>query len=152
MKKFLSFCLLLTLGGCAIPSSGNSYQLYYVNEYSSTGQALQSVVRYLPEDQEEIDIKTLVEAHLEYGIPDDVQSPFPSGTTVLRGEVLENGLAEVTFSSEYGELSGIEKTVADFAVFHTIIQLPRVNAVQIHVQGEEEEPPVLKEGAGVFME
>ncbi len=153
MKKILSLSfLLLILNGCVLPSTNNRYELFYINDYSSTGQALHGVIRYLPQSQKEITIKELIEAQLNYGVSDDVKSPFPSGTAVLWGELQENGLAAVGFTSEYGELSGIEKTIADFAVFHTIIQLPDVYAVQIHFQGQEEPPPILKEGDGTFLQ
>lgn len=137
------FCLLSLGSGCQLhlPSAENAYQFYYVNDYSSTGEALIGVTRYLADKQGDISAKTLLEAHMNYGKEADVRSPYPSGTTLYRVEE-EGSLAQVFFSPEYGELAGIDKTVADFAVVETLCQLARFDTVRIFVasetQGERE--------------
>lgn len=126
------------------PTEEKLFQFYYVNDYHSTGRALKAIPRYLPETKDEIQWLTLMEAHLSFALEPDVHSPFPNGTRLLTTKEEIPQIADVYFSSEYGELSGIDKTMADYAVVETLCQLPTVTAVRIFVQGKEEIPPILR--------
>lgn len=139
------FLIVIFLYGCYknFPNDEQRYQFYYVNDYHSTGTSLSSVPRFLPQSQEEIHWTTLLDAHMNFAQEEDICSPFPSGTTLLATNETIPTVADVYFSSEYGELIGIDKTMADFAVVETLCQLEQVTAVRIFIQGQEEEPPLL---------
>ncbi len=146
MKKFVWLCLLCCLSACGLPSQDNKYFLYYVNDYTSTGEVLHAVARYLPQNHQEITVKDLVEAHLRYGLEEDVESPFPLGTQLLAWEMGEDGVVVLHFSSVFGEVSEVNRTVAQFALVETLAQLEGVSGVRIYVQGEEAPSPLLCPG------
>lgn len=144
---FMFFVLFFLLTSCGIHviQENQQYGFYYVNDYTSTGEALHVIIRFLPESKEEISGFTLLEAHMKYGLEVDVKSPYPSGTQLLRIEEGEEQILHVYFSQEYGELAGMDKTIADYAVVATLTQLPYITAVRIFVIGEEaEDVPLLQ--------
>lgn len=149
-KKGISLLILLVfLSGCELtmPNEEKSYQLYYVNDYSAIGDVLISVTRYLTETQQEIQPLTLMRAHISYGNEVDVVSPFPSDLLVHRAEEEIHGVIDLYFSEEYADLTGIRRTVADYAVVRTLCQLSSVDGVRIFIQGHEEDstPMILME-------
>lgn len=147
MKKrrvlFLTLCALL-LSACAYRSQvteEEGYALYYLaDEGSACGQdaIAASVTRYVPEetmDTEEC-ARALVEALL--ASPDDasLRAPAPSGT-VLQALTISGRRAQIDFSAQYGRLSGIDLSLADYCFTLTLTQLPNVNAVSITANGRE---------------
>lgn len=63
-------------------------------------------------------------------------SPFPAGVT-LRSWSLEDGRLSLDLSEQYGGLSGVDLTVADYCIALTLCQLEGVDSVSITVEGEE---------------
>lgn len=138
MKQLGLALLLCLLSSCALaPGKENSYQLYYVNDYDSTGQVLLPVTRFLPQSKDSILPLELVKAHLEYGWEPDVKTPFPQGLTVVSAEEVLPGVIDVMFSEDYADLTQMNRTVADYAVVQTLAQMPSVVGVRISVQGME---------------
>lgn len=149
MKRWM-FVLLFLLSGCGIafPTKENSYQFYYINDLSSTGEVLTGVTRYLPEAQDQVSPLTLMQAHLSYGWEHDVKTPFPQGLVVMAAEEQLPGIVDLYFSEVYSDLVGMHLTVANYAVVKTMNQLPSVVGVRIYVHGvdySEEAPPILRE-------
>ncbi len=63
-------------------------------------------------------------------------SPLPRGTQLLNCRV-DGGRAEVDFSAAYGQLSGMELSVADYCVTLTLTQIGGIYSVHILVNGQE---------------
>lgn len=155
IAQVLSGLLCLFLVGCGIemPSSEKSYQFYYINDYSTTGDVLVPVTRYLSETVDDIPYLTLVQAHINYGLEKDVLTAYPSGVRVLKTEMVVPQIVDVYFSAEYGELTGISRTVADYALTQTLMQLSRVKGVRVYIQGVEYDsfPEVLRDSDTIMI-
>lgn len=76
-------------------------------------------------------------AALLAGPPQDsgLVSLIPEGTGAARWSV-ENRTAHVELSGEYAQLSGIDRTIADYCVTLTLCQLPGVDRVELAAGGE----------------
>ena len=137
----LSLCLL---SGCAaVGSAGekDGLRLYYAAalETHRGGDAIDSVTvtwDRLPEEdkaaQAEAVLSLLLGACQEKGF----RSPIPAGTT-LRSVTIKGGTAWVDFSGNYGQLSGMALTIADYCVTLSLTQLEGIYAVRITVNEQE---------------
>lgn len=154
MKKrwiaMLLLAALLTAVGGAIGTvsvrqqeteSGGSYDLYFVERDLRSvdgGDALRAEERLLDDSglaTEEL--AELLMTELLKG-PTDVtlKSPIPKGTTLSRVARAGTELV-VDLSAIYGTLSGVELSLADYAITLTLTQLPDVARVRITVRGSE---------------
>lgn len=66
----------------------------------------------------------------------DLTSPFPTGVSLLSW-TQEDGRLILDLSEQYGGLSGVDLTVADYCITLTMCQVPGVESVSITVDGEE---------------
>lgn len=66
----------------------------------------------------------------------DYRSPIPSNVQLYSCQV-EGSAAQVDLSAAYGQLSGIDLTIADYCITLTLTQLPGVSVVRITVDGRE---------------
>lgn len=146
----LLYCILI-LSGCSVyvaQAENRPYSLYYVetNIHDPTGDIYGEAVRFFGIALEDMTPEYLLDQLLNQEEIGDLWSPFPIMLTIYNMELLDSGIFEVMFSPEYGELSGIQRTVADYSVVLTLTQLPRVAAVRISVFGEDkgEESPLLR--------
>lgn len=139
----LSCCLLLTTG-CAYVAMNDqeeSYLLYFREtelREAAGSDAIRAVpvcIKPQPETAEEL-AKALVERLMEAPEDERLSSVLPEGTTLSSLEI-QNGQAVLDFSRPYASLSGIELTLADYAVALTLAQLPEISSVKITVQGRE---------------
>lgn len=80
---------------------------------------------------------TLIHTVLSMEHSDQYQNPFPTGVAVY-SMTLNGTLLALEFSPEYGELSGIRRTAADYALTLALTQLPQIESVTIHVFGQEQ--------------
>ena len=64
------------------------------------------------------------------------RQPVPSGTRLLSCTVSGNTVV-VDFSSVYGQLSGIDLSMADYCVALSLLQIPGIYTVRITVNGRE---------------
>ncbi len=147
MKRKLCIAALLllsalTFAACAQKArlpQGN-YRLYLVSQAESARGA-DAIAEYGVEIADEsCTTQELARKLLEALLlpPEDplLLSPFPSGTQVQ--EVSISGKrAYVDFSANYGRLSGIDLSLADYCVALTLTQLDGVNAVTITANGRE---------------
>ena len=62
-------------------------------------------------------------------------SPVPEGTTVINCTVT-GGTVSVDLSGEYDKLTGIDRTIADYCITLSLLQLTGIYAVRITVLGE----------------
>ena len=144
-KLFLAALLLLSafaLVACAKKEKmphGN-YRLYLVSQAESARGA-DAIAEYGVEIADEgCDTQELAQKLLEALLlpPGDplLLSPFPNGTQVQELSI-SGKRAYVDFSANYGRLSGIELSLADYCVALTLTQLDGVNAVTITANGHE---------------
>ena len=152
-KRWIAVMLLAVLMvviGCAVGAMGtrqeteeNRYKLYFVERNladSDGGDALQAEERLLrglePTATTEETARRLVAELLRGPADAALVSPFPRGTVLLSVEQQGTEI-RVDLSSGYAALSGIDLSLADYAITMTLIQLPDVARVRITVGGRE---------------
>lgn len=81
------------------------------------------------------DPRAMIQALLSGSEGSTLRSPFPSELT-LRSCWLNDGCLTVNFSEHYGELAGIDLTLADYCLVLTVCQLDKVDTVEITVMGQ----------------
>ena len=144
-KLFIAALLLLsalTFAACeqkALPPQGN-YRLYYAAQAESA-HGEDAIAEYpVKIAGENCTTQELAQKLLEMLLlpPEDplLLSPFPNGTQVQELSI-SGKRAYVDFSANYGRLSGIELSLADYCVVLTLTQLDGVNAVTITAGGHE---------------
>lgn len=145
-RKWRAFAcaLLLLLTGCAAGSKTEPDQkisLYLPRnvETAQGGDVLTSVAldwsgqKDAPAEQQ---AALLIDLLLEGRPAENLPSPIPRGTR-LNSCTIQNGSVWVDFSSAYGQLSGMDLTVADYCVTLTLTQLQDVYVARITVDGRE---------------
>jgi len=146
MILFLSAAVLL-VSGCAQLTAGQqpeetTYGLYFREadlSASASGDALRAEQITLS-DVDETDSQAMAEAlmlKLMEGPADaTLKGTIPTGTQLLSVKV-DKGIAVVDLSAAYGALSGVNLTLADYAITLTLTQLPEVLSVRITVRGQD---------------
>ena len=136
----LLLCAVFTLTACAqkaLTPQGN-YRLYLLSQ-AETAHGEDAIAEYGVEIADEgCSTQELAQKLLEallQGTADAI-SPFPSGTQ-LQELSISGKRAYVDFSANYGRLSGIDLSLADYCVTLTLTQLDGVNAVTITANGRE---------------
>lgn len=154
--KSLILCLLLCcfVTGCArfSTSSHVTYQLYHRNTLESHSALLTSLSIKLPtetsldQDLTSTHIHTLIMGLFSIEEVYRKEPLFPPNTKLLSFELQPNGSLDLHFSQEYGELSGIYRTTADYALTLTLTQLSSVTGIRISIFGEDAStsPPLLR--------
>ena len=79
---------------------------------------------------------TSVSLLLEDSADGSLESPIPASTRLLAWQV-SAGAAGVDVSSAYGQLSGMELTIADYGVTLSLSQIVGIYSVRITVNGTE---------------
>lgn len=141
MKRKLALFLAAVLAagllaGCVIrqqTSEPEKFQLWFtvdLSEWTSQTTALASC------DYEGEETVPAVMASLLAGpaAGSGLKSPIPAGTT-LEGWSLNNGILRVDLSRAYGNLVGVDLTLADYCLTLTLTQLEGVDGVRITVNG-----------------
>ena len=141
-KRVLSslvLCLLMVgLWGCSQRSGGGKagdYQIYYSALSNQNAPLAVECETWTPEAGEQI-IPGLLEALLAGPTDPELASPFPDGTRLL-GWTLEEGCLRLDLSEQYGDLTGIDLTVADCCLSLTLCQAEGVESVYVTVEGSE---------------
>ena len=148
MRKHLTAVLcaaVLLCAACAYQPStdgerSEAYQIYFQEQElaaAAGGDALRPETVYLEQDLPlSRQVEVLLENLLNGPADATLKSAIPTGTTLLSAEV-EDGTALVDLSAPYGTLSGVELTLADYAITLTLTQLRGVSSVTITVRGQE---------------
>lgn len=148
MKKILLFlcCAVLLLCGCGDSSSknrraGRVYELYFRTEDLAHAGGVDAISARASDiavntgaEVHEMAVQ-LMEALLSGPKEAGVRSPFPAGTS-LRSVRVSGGHATVDMSTVYGNLSGVDLTVADYCITLTLTQLAEIRNVTITVNGQ----------------
>ena len=144
-RRFFAVVLLLsalTLAACAQKEQApqGNYRLYLVSQ-SETARGADAIVECPVEIADEgCDTQTLAQKLIGALLQGDADgrylSPFPGGTQLQELSV-SGKRACVDFTANYGRLSGIDLSLADYCVTLTLTQLDGVNAVTITANGHE---------------
>lgn len=142
MKKrllLLLLCLTLLLTGCAVSKEQKpTFQIYGLSDAHGGDAIAATAVDW--SGQKSLTVDQQAQAALEQLLggctEPGYRSPVPQGVKLL-GCQLTGGMALVDFSQGYGQLSGIDLTMADYCVTLTLSQLPGVSVVHITVEGQE---------------
>ncbi len=140
MKRliFPVICLLALTGCLYVSQSAEDAEqpgLWFAVEQDSVWKQ-ETVVSLETRDWEsEPDAQALLNALLSGPEGEGLYAPFPEGLSVLSLTV-EDGLAQVDLSEQYGGLSGFELTLADYCIALTLCQLEEIDTVRILVEGE----------------
>lgn len=133
--------LLLTLVSCATQmehdtQTQGTVALYFATAESIVGGPAVTTQDYLPTEDGDL-VEDLIEQLLAGPLDEEVaESPFPLGVT-LHSYTQEGGQVTVDLSEQYGGLSGIDLTVADYCIALTLCQIEGVESVVITVEGED---------------
>ena len=136
----LALCLL---AGCAAGtvSGRDGLRLYYAVPLDTHpgGDAIDHVTvdwNSLPEGDKTARVAAVLSLLMGECHEKGFQSPIPAGTTLRSAEV-KGSTAWVDFAGSYGQLSGMDLTIADYCVALSLTQLDGVYAVRITVNGQE---------------
>ena len=149
MKKVLGLLLcvaLLALLGVSVvpdaPDEADTLSLYFPvreDQLSSGGDAVTTVRVDWREmrgkstqEQAESVMKLLLQ-----GYPDSAFGRIVPGGTRMMSCHVSGSTVTVDFSSGYGQLSGIDLTIADYCVALSLVQIPGIYTVRITVNGRE---------------
>lgn len=148
MKKSVVFLLAGLLFALCACGSGeeeappeNSRLLYFLapEDEGRGGDRLQGSYELLglAEDAALLeDAAAIVERLLQGPSDGELESPVPAHLHVsLAGLEIRNGLAHVDFSSEFGQLSGVELALADYCLTLSLTGLEGVSAVSVTAGG-----------------
>lgn len=127
-------CLLLALAACGAPEEEGEYSLYFLPTSYAAGPAL-TAQAFSPDPDRPVE-EALIAALLSG--PEDkalLTSPFPGGVS-LRSWSVREGLMHINLSEQYGGLSGMALTLADYSIALTLCQLPHVEGVSITVEND----------------
>lgn len=136
----LALCLL---AGCTAGtvSGRDGLRLYYAVPLDTHpgGDAIDHVTvdwNSLPEGDKTARVAAVLSLLMGECHEKGFQSPIPAGTTLRSAEV-KGSTAWVDFAGSYGQLSGMDLTIADYCVALSLTQLDGVYAVRITVNGQE---------------
>ena len=140
LAALLTFFALLALTGCGGSSSDGPHLLLYYPAPSGGSPGGDAIVSRsvdwaanstLPAEQQ---VRRVVSLLLEDSADGSLESPIPASTRLLACQV-SDGAAWVDFSSAYGQLSGMELTIADYCVTLSLSQIVGIYSVRITVNG-----------------
>ena len=131
MELVITLGLLLLLGSCSTAAEKGGYQLYFASGLEDGSAILSEPYQ----GEADPGPRELMEALLSGPTEEELNSPFPSGVS-LRSWGLEEGVLVLNLSEQYGGLTDISLTVADYCIVLTMSQLDGVEAVEINVAGQ----------------
>ena len=143
LAALLTAALLLSLAACGSTNSAGQLRLYYPAELSTKsrstggGDAIASVQvdwQQIGGDQlgRQQQAQYIMEQLLGACKASGFTSPVPDGTA-LRSCTVTGGTVSVDLSSEYDHLTGIDRTIADYCITLSLLQLTGIYAVRITV-------------------
>ena len=146
LAALLTAALLLSLAACGSSNSAGQLRLYYPAELSTKsrstggGDAIASVQvdwQQIGGDQlgRQQQAQYIMEQLLGACKASGFTSPVPDGTA-LRSCTVTGGTVSVDLSSEYDHLTGIDRTIADYCITLSLLQLTGILAVRLTVEGE----------------
>ena len=148
MKKKLTallcaaaLCLLCACGASQSQTEEDCFRLYYPRplEEADGGDAIAWVGipwEQLPQENQQEQAQAVMALLLGGCREENFRSPVPAGTQ-LNSCTVQGTTAVVDFLGSYGQLSGMDLTLADYCVTLSLTQLPYIYAVRITVGGQD---------------
>ena len=140
--------LALSLAGCILHAAGGGESVYVYRLCPDGGgednPALSAETLSLEEGESRLDA-VLRGLNARPADP-ALRRAFPEGVTLQRCRV-EDGRASCEMSDSYGDLQGVEKLLADYALIFTLSRLDEVLCVDILCKGEELASGLTADGA-----
>ena len=126
----LSVCLLAGCGVAQILNEGDTLRLYYPTVLSQAqgADAIGSVNLSrdkLPAEDKQAQAEEILALLMGKCEDEAFRSPIPSGT-VLQSCEIRGSTVYVDFSAAYGQLSGMDLTLADYCVTLSLTQIPGI--------------------------
>ena len=141
MRRTLALALVLLLALRLLPGCGSGgeekgeYELYFaVSSGVGHGPALDTQPLDWPEDRGRPTPEDLLLALLSGPSQEGLRSPFPRGVALLSWE-REGETVTVYLSEQYGGLTDMALTLADYCIVLTLSQLEGVEWVEIRSEG-----------------
>lgn len=130
--------LLLGLSGCGETQVAEGVRLWFpvVQSGSQPPAAALSWELYETNTQT-TDVTTVMRVLLNGPTGEGLEDPFPADTRLLGYTLSADGLLQLDLSAPYGDLTGIDLTLADYCITLTMCQLEGVEQVSITVNGNE---------------
>ena len=135
ISLMLAFALLLPLTACGGAKGEEGLRLYFLaGDSASHGSALESE---LFEGGADPTAEELLRALLNGPTSENLVSPFPAGVTLqsVKWDTTKPGNLRIYLSEQYGSLSDIALTLADYCIVLTLSQLEEVESVVILADG-----------------
>lgn len=139
MKKILLplILILLLLAACNQPVEDSPYQIYFVAGSDVVyGEAIQGEDYELAEG-DYLTVTNLLAALFAGPTDETLESPFPSGTQLIWATWRSDGVLRINLTEEYGGLTGIALTQADYCIVKTLCQIEGVTAIEILSASQE---------------
>jgi len=136
MKKSLLLLislLLFCLSACSSSEPAPEWYVYFPVKSYLDGPALSG--QPLAVTDTEPTVEELIGQLLDGPTDPNLYSPIPSNVT-LRSWSLKDGLLYLNLSEQYGGLSGIQLTLADYSFVYTLCQLENVEGVTLTVAND----------------
>lgn len=133
MKKVLSLLIagmfLITCGCAGEAEKHSEASVWFISNRASDFSALTGE----PYDGL-LDVPHLLAALMRGPTGEQNRSPIPKGTTV-RSWSQEGGLLSLDLSGAYGDLTGVELTLANYCITLTLTQVEGVDAIRLTING-----------------
>ena len=131
--------LLLLLTGCVLSNARESEEeivVYRISLSESEGKNQVLVQESVPGKDGETPLDTAVSALNNEPESTRMKRAFPENVTLLDCSVDQEGRAVCEMSEAYADLSGVSRSLADWALTYTLYRFDTVLSVDIYCQGE----------------
>lgn len=136
-KSILLLAALLALSACQSQEPQDALRLWFPSNPDASDHTAQAVTFELSLESETNTseaIEVLIEALFSGPKSENLVNPFPEGTKLLSWRLHDNQL-DLELSEEYGSLTGVDLTLADYCLTLTLCQLDGIDRVSLSVDG-----------------
>lgn len=137
MKRIISLilivCLLIPLTGCGWNASQFPVTFYYRRTETAYGTDSGIIAPELRDIRSEGHLGSVLSVYLKGPISKDLESPFPRDTEILFWSLQHNTL-RITMNETFGDMSGVELTIACACLAKTIFGMSEVDQIQIQAE------------------
>ncbi len=129
--------IMALLAGCSQQVEETPYQLYFLAGTDVVyGEAIVGEDYYVAEG-DYLTVANLLSILFAGPTDSSLENPFPSGTQLIWATWRSDGVLRVNLTEEYGGLTGIALTQADYCIVKTLCQIEGVTAVEILSASQE---------------
>lgn len=136
-KLTLLLSALLLLSGCQSQEPQDTLQLWFPSNPNAGGHTARAVTSEVASEAETNGpeaVESLSKALFDGPRSENLLNPFPKGTELMHWR-LRDGQLDLVLSEEYGSLTGVDLTLADYCLTLTMCQLDGVEQVRVTVDG-----------------